>query len=85
MAGHPSGGGGAPGRGDGLRRERPRRVQARGSGISLPGTAEDPRAPVYMDGSLLTTLKGDTIVAEFLVILDDYVARRYPAVREAVR
>ena len=54
-------------------------------GISLPGTAEDPKAPVYMDGSLLTTLKGDAIVAEFLVILDDYVARRYPAVREAVR
>jgi len=54
-------------------------------GISLPGTAEDPRAPVYMDGSLLTTLKGDAIVSEFLVILDDYVARRYPAVREAVR
>ncbi|HSE53393.1 MAG TPA: flavodoxin-dependent (E)-4-hydroxy-3-methylbut-2-enyl-diphosphate synthase [Gemmatimonadales bacterium] len=54
-------------------------------GISLPGTAEDPRAPVYMDGNLLTTLKGDAIVSEFLVILDDYVARRYPAVREAVR
>jgi (E)-4-hydroxy-3-methylbut-2-enyl-diphosphate synthase len=54
-------------------------------GISLPGTAEDPRAPVYMDGSLLTTLRGDAIVSEFLVILDDYVARRYPAVREAVR
>ena len=54
-------------------------------GISLPGTAEDPRAPVYMDGSLLTTLKGEAIVAEFLVILDDYVARRYPAIREAVR
>jgi (E)-4-hydroxy-3-methylbut-2-enyl-diphosphate synthase len=54
-------------------------------GISLPGTAEDPRAPVYMDGSLLTTLKGDAIVSEFLVILDDYVARRYPAIREAVR
>jgi len=54
-------------------------------GISLPGTAEDPRAPVYMDGSLLTTLKGDAIVSEFLMILDDYVARRYPAVREAVR
>ena len=53
-------------------------------GISLPGTAEDPRAPVYMDGSLLTTLRGDAIVSEFLVILDDYVARRYPAVREAV-
>jgi (E)-4-hydroxy-3-methylbut-2-enyl-diphosphate synthase len=54
-------------------------------GISLPGTAEDPRAPVYMDGSLLTTLKGDAIVSEFLVILDDYVARRYPAARAAVR
>ncbi len=46
-------------------------------GISLPGTAEDPRAPVYVDGALLTTLRGDTIVADFLVILDDYVARRY--------
>ncbi|MEO8478807.1 MAG: flavodoxin-dependent (E)-4-hydroxy-3-methylbut-2-enyl-diphosphate synthase [Gemmatimonadota bacterium] len=46
-------------------------------GISLPGTAEDPRAPVYLDGALLTTLRGDTIVADFLAILDDYVARRY--------
>jgi (E)-4-hydroxy-3-methylbut-2-enyl-diphosphate synthase len=48
-------------------------------GISLPGTFEDPKAPVYMDGEFLTTLKGDAIVAEFLVILDDYVARKYPA------
>jgi (E)-4-hydroxy-3-methylbut-2-enyl-diphosphate synthase len=48
-------------------------------GISLPGTFEDPKAPVYMDGRLLTTLKGDAIVAEFLAILDDYVARKYPA------
>ncbi len=48
-------------------------------GISLPGTAEEPRAPVYMDGRLLTTLKGERIVAEFLAILDDYVDRRYPA------
>jgi (E)-4-hydroxy-3-methylbut-2-enyl-diphosphate synthase len=48
-------------------------------GISLPGTFEDPKAPVYMDGRLLTTLKGETIVADFLAILDDYVARRYPA------
>ena len=47
-------------------------------GISLPGTFEDPKAPVYMDGRLLTTLKGDAIVAEFLAILDDYVARKYP-------
>jgi len=48
-------------------------------GISLPGTFEDPKAPVYVDGRLLTTLKGETIVADFLAILDDYVARRYPA------
>jgi (E)-4-hydroxy-3-methylbut-2-enyl-diphosphate synthase len=47
-------------------------------GISLPGTFEEPKAPVYMDGRLLTTLKGDRIVAEFLGILDDYVARTYP-------
>ena len=48
-------------------------------GISLPGTFEEPMAPVYMDGKLLTTLKGDRIVQEFLVILEDYVARTYPA------
>src|ERR671933_133821 len=48
-------------------------------GISLPGTFEEPKAPVYVDGRLLTTLKGDRIVAEFLEILDDYVARTYPA------
>lgn len=46
-------------------------------GISLPGTSEDPRAPVYVDGKLVTTLKGETIVPEFLRILDDYVARTY--------
>lgn len=48
-------------------------------GISLPGTFEDPKAPVYMNGKLLTTLKGDRIVQEFLVILEDYIARTYPA------
>ncbi len=48
-------------------------------GISLPGTFEDPKAPVYMDGRLLTTLKGERIVPEFLTILDEYVARKYPA------
>ena len=47
-------------------------------GISLPGTFEEPKAPVYVDGRLLTTLKGDAIVEEFLRILDDYVARTYP-------
>jgi (E)-4-hydroxy-3-methylbut-2-enyl-diphosphate synthase len=49
-------------------------------GISLPGTFEEPKAPVYVDGRLLTTLKGDGIVAEFTAILEDYVARRYAAV-----
>ena len=48
-------------------------------GISLPGTAEDPRAPVYVDGKLLVTLKGETIVPEFLEILEDYVERTYGA------
>jgi (E)-4-hydroxy-3-methylbut-2-enyl-diphosphate synthase len=46
-------------------------------GISLPGTFETPVAPVYVDGKLSTTLRGDAIVAEFRMILDDYVARRY--------
>ena len=46
-------------------------------GISLPGTFEDPKAPVYVDGKLLVTLKGETIVPDFLRILDDYVERRY--------
>lgn len=46
-------------------------------GISLPGTFEDPVAPVYVDGKLRTTLRGENIVPEFLGILEDYVARRY--------
>ncbi len=46
-------------------------------GISLPGTAEEPRAPVYVDGALKLTLKGDTIVADFLRLLDDYVEQRF--------
>ena len=49
-------------------------------GISLPGTAEEPKAPVYVDGRLSVTLKGDHIVPEFLAILDEYVVRRYPKV-----
>ena len=52
-------------------------------GISLPGTFEEPKAPVYVDGRLFTTLKGDKIVAEFIKILDDYVDSHYAA-REAV-
>ncbi len=46
-------------------------------GISLPGTFEDPKAPVYVDGRLMTTLRGDNIVNEFKKILDDYVLARY--------
>jgi len=46
-------------------------------GISLPGTAEEPRAPVYVDGALKLTLKGETIVADFLRILEDYVEQRF--------
>jgi (E)-4-hydroxy-3-methylbut-2-enyl-diphosphate synthase len=46
-------------------------------GISLPGTFEEPKAPVYVDGRLLVTLKGDRIVAEFLEILEEYVASHY--------
>jgi (E)-4-hydroxy-3-methylbut-2-enyl-diphosphate synthase len=49
-------------------------------GISLPGTAEEPRAPVYVDGKLSVTLRGETIVPEFLAILEDYVARRFGGV-----
>jgi (E)-4-hydroxy-3-methylbut-2-enyl-diphosphate synthase len=46
-------------------------------GISLPGTFEEPKAPVFVDGALRVTLKGDAIVPEFLAILEDYVERRY--------
>ena len=46
-------------------------------GISLPGTGEDPRAPVYRDGKLLTTLKGPRIAEEFQELLEHYVEERY--------
>jgi (E)-4-hydroxy-3-methylbut-2-enyl-diphosphate synthase len=46
-------------------------------GISLPGTFEEPKAPVYVDGKLMVTLKGEAIVPEFLRILEDYVERTY--------
>jgi (E)-4-hydroxy-3-methylbut-2-enyl-diphosphate synthase len=50
-------------------------------GISLPGTFEEPKAPVYVDGRLMTTLRGDTIVPDFKKILDDYVRNRYGAAK----
>jgi (E)-4-hydroxy-3-methylbut-2-enyl-diphosphate synthase len=47
-------------------------------GISLPGTFEEPVAPVFIDGKLDRTLRGDGLVDEFKSILDAYVERRYP-------
>lgn len=46
-------------------------------GISLPGTFEEPKAPVFVDGRLMTTLRGEHIVRDFIKILDDYVENRY--------
>jgi (E)-4-hydroxy-3-methylbut-2-enyl-diphosphate synthase len=54
-------------------------------GISLPGTFEEPVAPVFIDGALDRTLRGDHIVDEFKAILDGYVERRFPAVGSGVR
>jgi (E)-4-hydroxy-3-methylbut-2-enyl-diphosphate synthase len=51
-------------------------------GISLPGTFEEPKAPVYIDGRLFTTLKGDHIVAEFIKLVDEYVESHYAAREE---
>jgi (E)-4-hydroxy-3-methylbut-2-enyl-diphosphate synthase len=51
-------------------------------GISLPGTFEEPKAPVYVDGAHFTTLKGEGLVEEFKAILDDYVKTRYGAASE---
>ncbi len=53
-------------------------------GISLPGTFEEPVAPVYVDGKLHVTLKGDGIVPEFLRILEEYVGQRYPTLQKSV-
>jgi (E)-4-hydroxy-3-methylbut-2-enyl-diphosphate synthase len=53
-------------------------------GISLPGTFEEPKAPVYVDGKLRTTLRGDTIVQDFLRLLEDYIAQRYPRAERAL-
>jgi (E)-4-hydroxy-3-methylbut-2-enyl-diphosphate synthase len=54
-------------------------------GISLPGTFEEPVAPVYVDGKLRTTLRGDRIVAEFIEILNAYVDRTYASQLAAVK
>jgi (E)-4-hydroxy-3-methylbut-2-enyl-diphosphate synthase len=50
-------------------------------GISLPGTFEEPVAPVFVDGALRTTLRGEGLVDAFIEILEQYVEQRYrPAV-----
>jgi (E)-4-hydroxy-3-methylbut-2-enyl-diphosphate synthase len=51
-------------------------------GISLPGNGEEPRAPVYVDGKLTVTLRGETIAADFAKLLDEYVERRYGSARK---
>ena len=55
----------------------PGESKAANIGISLPGTFEEPKAPVYMDGEHHTTLKGDHIGEEFRAILNDYIVRNY--------
>jgi (E)-4-hydroxy-3-methylbut-2-enyl-diphosphate synthase len=52
-------------------------------GISLPGTFEEPKAPVYVDGEHFTTLKGEGLVEEFMTILDNYVRTHYAAKAES--
>lgn len=46
-------------------------------GISLPGTGEEPRAPVYIDGEHVTTLQGPTLVSDFIALLNEYVDRKF--------
>lgn len=55
----------------------PGESKAANIGISLPGTFEEPKAPVYMDGEHYTTLKGNHIGEEFRAILNDYIIRNY--------
>ena len=52
-------------------------------GISLPGAGEEPKAPVFADGQLVATLKGPTLVADFLRILDGYIRARFDRSSEA--
>ena len=52
-------------------------------GISLPGTGEEPKAPVFADGKLMTTLRGEGIVAEFITILNRYVDSHYSSLKGA--
>jgi (E)-4-hydroxy-3-methylbut-2-enyl-diphosphate synthase len=53
-------------------------------GISLPGTGEEPKAPVFVDGRLVTTLRGDGIVDRFIALLNEYVESHYPAASASI-
>ena len=44
-------------------------------GISLPGTGEAPRAPVYVDGEYVRTLEGDSLTDDFMQMIEEYVSR----------
>jgi (E)-4-hydroxy-3-methylbut-2-enyl-diphosphate synthase len=46
-------------------------------GISLPGSGENPKAPVFVDGELKLTLQGPRLAEEFLALVEEYVATRY--------
>ena len=46
-------------------------------GISLPGAGEEPKAPVYADGKLLTILKGENLAQEFIALVEAYVKGRF--------
>ena len=71
-------------RGDGLRGQRPGRIEASPTSASrLPGTGEAPVAPVYVDGEKTVTLKGERIAEEFQQIVDDYVRTTYGGERDA--
>ncbi len=54
-------------------------------GISLPGTGETPAAPVFVDGKKSVTLRGDGIAAEFKVMVQDYIERRFGNAKNAAR
>ena len=56
----------------------PGESRAANIGISLPGTGEDPRAPVYIDGAKAITLEGETLAEDFMRLVEDYVERRFP-------
>ena len=57
----------------------PGESRAANIGISLPGSGETPRAPVFVDGERSTFLQGDTIAMEFIAMVDDYVDSRWGA------